>query len=69
MVINFVLPFRYKTWTYGCVLAVGSMAEMIGYVGRILLHDNPWSNTGFEMQICTLILAPVSLSVSSRDLR
>ena len=33
-----------------------------GYIGRILLHNNPWSNTGFEMQICCLILAPAFIA-------
>ena len=37
----------------------------IGYVGRILLHNNVWDNTGFDMQICCLIIAPVSLSAPS----
>lgn len=55
---NVVLPFKYKTWTYGWIMSLGAFAEVIGYVGRILMHSNPWSDAGFEMQICCLILAP-----------
>ena len=33
-----------------------------GYVGRIMLHDNPWSSNGFEIQICCLIIAPAFLA-------
>ncbi|KAL8801817.1 MAG: hypothetical protein Q9182_004224 [Xanthomendoza sp. 2 TL-2023] len=32
--------------------------EVVGYVGRVLLNSNPWDGTGFEMQICCLIIAP-----------
>lgn len=33
----------------------------IGYVGRILLYKNPFDGTGFNIQICCLILAPVRI--------
>jgi len=29
-----------------------------GYVGRIMLHNNPWDGNGFNIQICCLIIAP-----------
>lgn len=37
------------------------MLTPLGYVGRILLHANPFDDTGFEMQICCLIIAPVGI--------
>lgn len=36
----------------------------IGYVGRILLHNNAYSSTGFETQICTLTMAPAFWSAA-----
>jgi len=39
----------------------GCAGEMAGYIGRIMMHSNPWSNSGFELQICTLIFSPVSV--------
>lgn len=60
-VVNLILAFRYKTWVFGRFVSLGCLSEMIGYIGRIILHSNPWSNVGFEIQICTLIFAPVSL--------
>jgi len=36
--------------------------EAVGYGGRIMMHTNPWSTPGFEMQICCLILAPSFLA-------
>ncbi|KAF8860036.1 RTA1-domain-containing protein [Acephala macrosclerotiorum] len=55
---NALLPFKYKTWTYGSIIVVGALREVLGYAGRIIMHSNVWSNTGFEIQICCLILAP-----------
>jgi hypothetical protein len=60
-VVNLILAFRYKTWVFGRFVAIGCLSEVIGYIGRIILHGNPWSSAGFEIQICTLIMAPVSL--------
>jgi hypothetical protein len=55
---NVLLSFKYKAWTFASMVCLGALAEVIGYAGRIIMHSNPWSNTGFEMQICCLILAP-----------
>ncbi|KUJ08889.1 RTA1-domain-containing protein [Mollisia scopiformis] len=55
---NVLLPFKYKTWTFGIIVCFGAFAETVGYVGRIIMHSNPWNNAGFEMQICCLIIAP-----------
>ena len=60
-IVNLILAFRYKTWVFGRFVGIGCLGEMIGYIGRIIMNSNPWSNAGFEIQICTLILAPVSL--------
>lgn len=43
--VNLFLGLRYKTWTFTIALALGSLTECIGYVGRILLHSNPWVRT------------------------
>ncbi|EGP86973.1 unnamed protein product [Zymoseptoria tritici ST99CH_1A5] len=47
-----------KTWFLAWVLTVGSIAEAIGYGGRIMLHENPYGNTAFSIQVSTLIFAP-----------
>lgn len=59
---NLVLGIRYKTWTFCIALTVGSFAEALGYVGRIMLNSNPWSSNGFEIQICCLIIAPAFIA-------
>ena len=62
LLAQLVLGIRHRAWTFLLALGLGCLAEAIGYVGRILLHANPYSSTGFEMQICCLIMAPAFLA-------
>jgi hypothetical protein len=47
-----------KTWTYTIALSIGTLLEAAGYAGRILMNDNPWSDSGFRLQIVCLVLGP-----------
>jgi len=62
LVINLGLGIRYKTWTYMIALCLGCLGELVGYIGRILLYNNPYDETGFQMQICCLIISPAFVS-------
>ncbi|RHZ62577.1 RTA1 domain-containing protein [Aspergillus thermomutatus] len=48
----------YRTWTFMVALAVGAVLEMAGYIGRVLMHSNPWDESAFKLQIVCLVLAP-----------
>ena len=58
--VNLFLTIRYKSWFYGTLVLLGAAGETVGYVGRLIMHGNPWDSVGFQMQICTLIFSPVS---------
>ncbi|KAL4869078.1 RTA-like protein [Aspergillus spectabilis] len=45
-------------------MLLGTSSEVVGYVGRVLLHSNPYSTARFEMQICTLGLGPAFWSAA-----
>ncbi|KEF59019.1 uncharacterized protein A1O9_03862 [Exophiala aquamarina CBS 119918] len=62
LIATLFLGIRKRTWTYMAVLTIGTFGEAVGYVGRILMHDNPWSDAGFKTQICCLVLAPSFLA-------
>ncbi|KAM5440944.1 hypothetical protein MferCBS31731_004083 [Microsporum ferrugineum] len=64
MLIQGWQTLKYKTYSYSFAMTVGCLGEAIGYVGRIILHDNPFSSTGFQMQITTLIMAPAFFSAA-----
>jgi len=56
------LGIRYKTWTYMIGVGLGCAAECGGYVGRIMMHNNPYDELGFQLQIVLLIFAPAFLA-------
>lgn len=53
-----VLGLRTKVYSYSIVIAIGALLETIGYAGRIMMHNNPWSSGGMRMQITCLIVGP-----------
>lgn len=57
-IFHLASAIRYKTYFFGIAIAIGCLGEVTGYIGRIILHNNPWSATGFEIQISTLIFSP-----------
>ena len=61
-IAQIILGIRYRTWTYLIGLGIGCFGEALGYVGRIILHNNPWSQTGFDIQICCLIISPAFIA-------
>ncbi|KAH8817127.1 RTA1 like protein-domain-containing protein [Xylogone sp. PMI_703] len=36
------LGWKYKTWSFMTAMFLGSSSELIGYLGRILMHNNPY---------------------------
>jgi hypothetical protein len=56
------LVFIYRLWSYSFVIAAACLLEVVGYIGRLLMHANPWSETGFRTQIICLILGPSFLA-------
>ncbi|KFZ12224.1 hypothetical protein V501_04326 [Pseudogymnoascus sp. VKM F-4519 (FW-2642)] len=61
-IAGLAIGIRGKTWTFALALGIGSGLEMLGYVGRVMMHKNPWDSAGFKMQICCIILAPSFLA-------
>lgn len=42
-----VLGWKYKTWTFMVAMILGSSFEVAGYLGRILMHNNPYRLSTF----------------------
>ncbi|KAF1941692.1 RTA1-domain-containing protein [Clathrospora elynae] len=62
LIIQIGLGIRYKTWTFMIALGLGCLGETIGYIGRIMLYNNPYDQLGFQIQICCLIISPAFVS-------
>lgn len=52
MIIHIVEGIRWQTWGFMACMILGCLDEIIGYVGRIVLHGNPFSFSGFFVNIC-----------------
>lgn len=61
-VLNLGFGIKWKTWTYMIALCLGCGAECAGYIGRIMMHNNPFDDIGFQIQICLLIISPAFIS-------
>lgn len=42
LIVHTFLGWRLKTWSFLAAYALGSCTETVGYVGRVLLHYNPY---------------------------
>lgn len=62
LIAQLILGTLKKTWTFMLAVGLGILGEGLGYIGRIQMHKNPWSRSGFELQICCLVLAPSFLA-------
>jgi len=51
LIIHLIQGFRWRTWFFTTAIFWGCTAEMIGYGGRIIMWQNPFSFIGFIMQI------------------
>jgi magnesium-transporting ATPase (P-type) len=53
-----LICLRVRTWSYMIVLLIGTIVEVLGYMGRLVMNNNPWSTLGVASQLICLIVAP-----------
>ncbi|KAE9368867.1 RTA1-domain-containing protein [Stipitochalara longipes BDJ] len=61
-ICHLTLGWKYKTWSFMIAMMLGSSSEVVGYIGRILMHNNPYRLSTFLMQIVSLTTAPAFYS-------
>jgi hypothetical protein len=49
--VHIYLGWRWKTWGFMVGMLLGCASEIIGYIGRIMLYNNPFSFQGFLINI------------------
>ena len=49
LITQVFFTIKYRTWGYGVAMFGGLMLEIIGYVGRIQMHSNPFAKGPFLM--------------------
>ncbi|KAG9731184.1 RTA1-domain-containing protein, partial [Aureobasidium melanogenum] len=63
-IIHAIQGIWYKQRTFAILMVLGCICEMIGYGGRIIMYDDPWSFDGFIMQIVCITIAPVFMTAA-----
>ncbi|KAG7291967.1 hypothetical protein NEMBOFW57_001996 [Staphylotrichum longicolle] len=58
------LGIRHKTWSYLVAMVFGLMLEVVGYVGRIQLHGDPFNFNFFIEYLVCLTIAPAFLTAA-----
>ncbi|KAL4727744.1 hypothetical protein ACLX1H_004432 [Fusarium chlamydosporum] len=56
---HIALGIRWRQWFYMTFMILGCLFEIIGYIGRIILHNNPFNFGGFMIQIVFITTGPV----------
>ena len=51
LIAQLVLGFKNRTWTYMIALGLGTFGELMGYIGRLLMHNNPWNSPAFQVRL------------------
>lgn len=52
------LYFRRTAWFFTISMTLGGLSETLGYVAKMLLWNDPFSDTGFKMSVVLLTFAP-----------
>ncbi|KUJ12280.1 RTA1-domain-containing protein [Mollisia scopiformis] len=53
---------RSRAWTFMVALVVGTMTEVIGYIGRLLMRNDPFSKAYLGIQLVCLTVAPAFIA-------
>ncbi|PNY23444.1 uncharacterized protein TCAP_06613 [Tolypocladium capitatum] len=64
MAVHVFLGIRWKSWWFMSFIIVGCIVEMVGYAGRVILYQNPFSFGGFMIQIVFITTGPVFYTAS-----
>ncbi|KAI9720232.1 MAG: hypothetical protein M1812_003050 [Candelaria pacifica] len=54
----------YRTWGFAIGMFFGLVLEIVGYVGRIQIHSNPFTQDPFLMYLVSLTIGPAFLSAA-----
>ncbi|KAK2052914.1 parasitic phase-specific protein PSP-1 [Colletotrichum caudatum] len=63
-ILHAIQGFKWKTWGFSASMIFGCILEIVGYVGRLIIHNNPFDFQGFLMQIICITVAPVFFSAA-----
>ena len=68
MVVHILAGFRWRTWGFTICMVLGCIDEILGYLARVMLYFNPFSFTGFLMEISVFCLQAFQYGYTQSDL-
>lgn len=63
-IVQVMLGVKYRVVAYTVLVVLGCIGEVVGYIGRLMLHANPWNSGALSIQILLLIVSPSFLAAS-----
>ncbi|KAJ3014403.1 hypothetical protein HKX48_005181 [Thoreauomyces humboldtii] len=60
--VHAFLGYRYRTYGYLIPVTMGLLGEVLGYVGRLMLHKNPFDMNNFLLYLVPITIAPALLT-------
>ncbi|KIW02276.1 uncharacterized protein PV09_06426 [Verruconis gallopava] len=64
LIVQTGLGIRFKTWGFMVGMICGLVLEVVGYAGRIMLHNNPFDFNNFIIYLVPLTIGPAFLAGS-----
>lgn len=63
LVIQAFQGYKYRAWSYTGSMIGGLVLEIVGYLGRVQMHFNPFLSNPFLMLISSLLVLKVADSL------
>lgn len=60
--VTLALGIRYKSSIFATTIATGLALEVVGYIGRVLLHNSPTDRTSFILFLLGTVMGPTLIS-------
>ncbi|KAL8719546.1 MAG: hypothetical protein Q9181_008053 [Wetmoreana brouardii] len=64
LILQLIFGFRWRTWTFTGAMFGGLVLEVLGYVSRVQMHDNPFKSDPFLMYLVVLTIAPCFMTAA-----
>lgn len=50
MIVHIIQGIRWRSWDFMACMVIGCIDEIVGYGGRVMMHQNPFSFAAFVIQ-------------------
>lgn len=64
LIAHIAIALRYKTWTFLIAMVGGLVLEIVGYAGRIMLHQDDFNENNFIIYLVGLTIGPAFFSAA-----